>query len=159
MPAWFPKFHLGYPWHRGVDERRERSLPARSCAPSRRGQPCRRRCGRAPDAKDFGNAAALPADPTWFKHAVFYEVLVRAFNDSSADGSGDLRGLLDRLDYLQWLGIDCIWLPRSMTHRYVTAGTTSATSTRCCPTSVPSTILSPWSMPPTAAESGSSPTW
>ncbi|BCI92130.1 hypothetical protein NIIDMKKI_73360 [Mycobacterium kansasii] len=38
-------------------------------------------------------------------------MLVRAFYDSSADGSGDLRGLLDRLDYLQWLGIDCIWLP------------------------------------------------
>ena len=53
----------------------------------------------------------LPADPTWFKHAVFYEVLVRAFFDASADGSGDLRGLIDRLDYLQWLGIDCIWLP------------------------------------------------
>lgn len=64
-----------------------------------------------PDAKDFGSAAALPADPTWFKHAVFYEVLVRAFFDASADGSGDLRGLIDRLDYLQWLGIDCIWLP------------------------------------------------
>ena len=30
----------------------------------------------------------LPADPTWFKHAVFYEVLVRAFFDASADGSG-----------------------------------------------------------------------
>lgn len=64
-----------------------------------------------PDAKDFGNAAPLPADPTWFKHAVFYEVLVRAFYDGTADGSGDLRGLMQRLDYLQWLGIDCIWLP------------------------------------------------
>src|ERR1700691_130825 len=64
-----------------------------------------------PSADHFGNAAALPADPTWFKHAVFYEVLVRAFFDASADGSGDLRGLIDRLDYLQWLGIDCIWLP------------------------------------------------
>ncbi|WP_247649514.1 maltose alpha-D-glucosyltransferase [Mycobacterium ulcerans] len=64
-----------------------------------------------PDAKDFGNAAALPADPTWFKHAVFYEVLVRAFYDGTADGSGDLRGLMQRLDYLQRLGIDCIWSP------------------------------------------------
>ncbi len=34
-----------------------------------------------PTAEDFDNAAALPADPTWFKHAVFYEVLVRAFFD------------------------------------------------------------------------------
>src|SRR6185312_5185212 len=47
----------------------------------------------------------------WFKHAVFYEVLVRAFYDANADGAGDLRGLLGQLDYLQWLGIDCIWLP------------------------------------------------
>ncbi|HEY2449201.1 MAG TPA: alpha-amylase family glycosyl hydrolase, partial [Mycobacterium sp.] len=64
-----------------------------------------------PTAGDYDNAAALPADPTWFKHAVFYEVLVRAFFDADADGSGDLRGLIGQLDYLQWLGIDCIWLP------------------------------------------------
>ena len=64
-----------------------------------------------PTAGDYDNAASLPADPTWFKHAVFYEVLVRAFFDADADGSGDLRGLIGRLDYLQWLGIDCIWLP------------------------------------------------
>ncbi len=51
-----------------------------------------------------------PRDPRWFKHAVFYEVLVRGFHDSNGDGTGDLRGLIARLDYLQWLGIDCIWL-------------------------------------------------
>jgi maltose alpha-D-glucosyltransferase / alpha-amylase len=51
-----------------------------------------------------------PRDPHWYKHAVFYEVLVRGFHDSNADGTGDLRGLTSRLDYLQWLGIDCIWL-------------------------------------------------
>jgi maltose alpha-D-glucosyltransferase/alpha-amylase len=49
--------------------------------------------------------------PDWFKHAVFYEVLVRSFQDSDGDGSGDLKGLADKLDYLQWLGVDCIWLP------------------------------------------------
>src|SRR3954447_22316146 len=64
-----------------------------------------------PNAEDFGQARVLPADRTWFKRAVFYEVLVRAFYDSSADGSGDLRGLIERLDYLQWLGVDCLWLP------------------------------------------------
>ena len=64
-----------------------------------------------PSADEFGDAKSLPADPTWFKHAVFYEVLVRAFVDGNADGSGDLRGLMERLDYLQWLGVDCIWLP------------------------------------------------
>jgi maltose alpha-D-glucosyltransferase/alpha-amylase len=48
--------------------------------------------------------------PLWFKTAVFYELHTRAFFDSSDDGSGDFRGLAQKLDYLQWLGIDCIWL-------------------------------------------------
>jgi maltose alpha-D-glucosyltransferase/alpha-amylase len=50
-------------------------------------------------------------DPDWFKRAVFYEVLVRSFHDSNNDGTGDLKGLTSKLDYLQWLGVDCIWLP------------------------------------------------
>jgi len=50
-------------------------------------------------------------DPYWFKRAVFYEVLVRSFADSNADGVGDLKGLRDKLDYLEWLGVDCLWLP------------------------------------------------
>ncbi|MEU7755843.1 maltose alpha-D-glucosyltransferase [Micromonospora sp. NPDC049101] len=50
-------------------------------------------------------------EPEWYRSAVFYEVLVRAFQDSNGDGLGDLRGLTERLDYLQWLGIDCLWLP------------------------------------------------
>src|SRR5919106_5564749 len=50
------------------------------------------------------------SDPIWFKHAVFYEIHTRAFFDGNDDGSGDLRGLADKLDYLQWLGIDCLWL-------------------------------------------------
>jgi maltose alpha-D-glucosyltransferase/alpha-amylase len=50
------------------------------------------------------------ADPLWFKTAVFYEVYIRGFFDGNDDGSGDLRGLTEKLDYFQWLGIDCIWL-------------------------------------------------
>jgi maltose alpha-D-glucosyltransferase / alpha-amylase len=50
------------------------------------------------------------SDPRWFKHAVFYEIHIRGFHDGNDDGSGDFRGLIDKLDYLQWLGIDCIWL-------------------------------------------------
>jgi maltose alpha-D-glucosyltransferase / alpha-amylase len=49
-------------------------------------------------------------DPLWFKRAVFYEVLIRGFSDSNADGTGDIQGLTARLDYLQWLGVDCVWL-------------------------------------------------
>jgi maltose alpha-D-glucosyltransferase/alpha-amylase len=50
------------------------------------------------------------ADPLWFKHAVFYEIHIRGFYDGNGDGSGDFAGLTEKLDYLQWLGIDCVWL-------------------------------------------------
>jgi maltose alpha-D-glucosyltransferase/alpha-amylase len=50
------------------------------------------------------------ADPTWFKRAVFYEIHIRGFFDGNGDGYGDFRGLIEKLDYLQWLGVDCIWL-------------------------------------------------
>lgn len=46
----------------------------------------------------------------WYKDAVFYEVFVRAFADSNGDGIGDLPGMTSRLDYLQALGIDTLWL-------------------------------------------------
>ncbi|WP_433204944.1 maltose alpha-D-glucosyltransferase [Dactylosporangium sp. CS-047395] len=64
-----------------------------------------------PSSSDFGQARVMAADEGWFQRAVFYEVLVRAFADSNADGSGDLKGLIGQLDYLQWLGVDCLWLP------------------------------------------------
>jgi hypothetical protein len=51
-----------------------------------------------------------PRDARWFQRAVFYEVAVRGFYDSDADGFGDFNGLTERLDYLEWLGIDCLWL-------------------------------------------------
>src|SRR3954451_3987774 len=50
------------------------------------------------------------SDPLWFKRAVFYEIHIRGFADGNADGIGDFVGLTERLDYLEWLGIDCIWL-------------------------------------------------
>jgi maltose alpha-D-glucosyltransferase / alpha-amylase len=50
------------------------------------------------------------SDPLWFKRAVFYEIHIRGFFDGNDDGFGDFRGLIEKLDYLQWLGIDCIWL-------------------------------------------------
>jgi maltose alpha-D-glucosyltransferase/alpha-amylase len=52
----------------------------------------------------------LERDPSWFKTAVFYEAYVRSFFDSNADGYGDFKGLTEKLDYLQWLGVDCLWL-------------------------------------------------
>lgn len=53
----------------------------------------------------------LSDDPEWYRTAVFYEVMIRSFSDSDGSGSGDLKGLTARLDYLQWLGVDCLWLP------------------------------------------------
>ena len=49
-------------------------------------------------------------DPLWYKDAIIYELHVRAFADSNADGIGDFPGLISRLDYLQELGVTCLWL-------------------------------------------------
>jgi maltose alpha-D-glucosyltransferase/alpha-amylase len=49
-------------------------------------------------------------DPLWYKDAVLYELHVKAFFDGNDDGIGDFSGLTQKLDYLQWLGVDCIWL-------------------------------------------------
>jgi len=70
--------------------------------------------GTAGPSRAIDNFADLPEserDPHWYKRAVFYEVLVRSFKDSNGDGSGDLSGLMEKLDYIKWLGVDCIWLP------------------------------------------------
>jgi maltose alpha-D-glucosyltransferase / alpha-amylase len=49
-------------------------------------------------------------DPLWFKDAVFYELSVRSFYDSDGDGIGDFAGLIQKLDYLEDLGINALWL-------------------------------------------------
>ncbi len=49
-------------------------------------------------------------DPLWYKDAIIYELHVRAFADSNADGIGDFQGLISKLDYLQELGVTCLWL-------------------------------------------------
>ena len=46
----------------------------------------------------------------WWQRAVLYQAYVRSFADSNGDGVGDLRGVIEKLDYLEWLGVDCIWL-------------------------------------------------
>jgi alpha-glucosidase len=57
----------------------------------------------------FAAAPSASADP-WWKHAVIYEAYPRSFQDSSGDGVGDLKGITERLDYLQSLGVTAIWL-------------------------------------------------
>src|SRR5271154_1308858 len=56
------------------------------------------------------NSAATQNDGPWWKHAVIYEIYPRSFQDSNGDGIGDLNGITQRLDYLQSLGVDAIWL-------------------------------------------------
>ncbi|WP_263365248.1 glycoside hydrolase family 13 protein [Edaphobacter bradus] len=61
---------------------------------------------RAAIAKD----TTKPTDDPWWKHAVIYEIYPRSFQDSNGDGIGDLNGITQRLDYLQSLGVDALWL-------------------------------------------------
>ncbi len=53
---------------------------------------------------------ASATDPLWYKDAIIYELHVRAFADSNNDGIGDFPGLLSKLDYLQDLGVTCLWI-------------------------------------------------
>src|SRR4051794_11459244 len=71
------------------------------------------RAGQVPPAHDRAMTPPghwFESNPLWFKTAVFYEIHLRGFFDGNGDGSGDFRGLTEKLDYLQWLGVDCIWL-------------------------------------------------
>ena len=52
----------------------------------------------------------LPQDALWYKDAIIYQVHVRTFSDSNGDGIGDFRGLAEKLDYLQELGVNALWL-------------------------------------------------
>src|SRR2546430_10837164 len=64
--------------------------------------------GDAPRSDARVHTAANP-DP-WWRHAVIYEIYPRSFQDSNGDGIGDLNGITQRLDYLQALGVDAIWI-------------------------------------------------
>jgi maltose alpha-D-glucosyltransferase/alpha-amylase len=65
------------------------------------------RTATAPRAATSG---VLGREPLWYRDAVIYELHVRAFQDSNADGIGDFRGLAQRLDYLADLGVTALWL-------------------------------------------------
>ncbi len=54
--------------------------------------------------------AAWQDDPLWYQDAIIYQVHVKAFYDSSGDGTGDFRGLAEKLDYIQDLGVNTVWL-------------------------------------------------
>ena len=56
------------------------------------------------------DAAPTNQDPLWYKDAIIYQLHVKAYRDGNGDGYGDFRGLLDKLDYVQSLGVDTLWL-------------------------------------------------
>ena len=56
------------------------------------------------------NSLGSTTDPLWYKDAVIYELHVRTFADGNGDGTGDFRGLIQRLDYLAELGVTCLWI-------------------------------------------------
>src|ERR1051325_2213756 len=64
----------------------------------------------APTVSHMAQALSNPVDPLWYKDAVIYELHVKTFHDSNGDGIGDFRGLIEKLDYLQELGVTALWL-------------------------------------------------
>lgn len=91
-------------------------------------------------------------DSRWYQDAVFYELHVRAFYDDNGDGIGDFAGLTQKLDYLEWLGVDCLWLLPFYPSPCATTGTmcpTSSASPR--PTARPRIFAVSWMKPTGAA--------
>ena len=52
----------------------------------------------------------MTSRPKWWQTAVFYQIYPRSFADANGDGIGDLKGMISRLDYIQALGVDALWL-------------------------------------------------
>src|SRR5258706_8639934 len=71
---------------------------------------CLAATGLAAQTAVVASGSAPAVDNTWWKHAVIYEIYPRSFQDSNGDGIGDLNGITERLDYLQALGVDAIWI-------------------------------------------------
>jgi alpha-glucosidase len=66
--------------------------------------------GRSAPPAEASTAPAAAEGAPWWRHAVIYEIYPRSFQDSNGDGTGDLNGITTRLDYLEQLGVDAIWI-------------------------------------------------
>ncbi len=70
-------------------------------------------------------AADFLTDPLWYKDAVIYQVHVKSFFDANNDGIGDFEGLIQKLDYIESLGVNTIWILPFYPRRAATTATTS----------------------------------
>src|SRR6185437_9866954 len=61
-------------------------------------------------SSEGANSRAFAQQHEWWQQGIIYQIYPRSFQDSNGDGVGDLPGILARLDYLQWLGVDAVWL-------------------------------------------------
>lgn len=64
----------------------------------------------------------LKGPPDWLEHAVFYQIYPQSFKDSNGDGIGDLNGIIERLDYIQSLGVTALWLNPCYVSPFLDAG-------------------------------------
>ena len=67
----------------------------------------------------------IPDPPEWWRGGLFYEVYLPSFQDTTGNGTGDLRGIIERLDYIRDLGVEAYGSRPSMPHRRWTTATTS----------------------------------
>ena len=83
----------------------------------------------------------LDENSQWWRRAVVYQIYPRSFADADGDGTGDVLGMIGRLEYLAALGVDAIWVSPGFPRRWPTVATTSATTAASCRSSAP------WSRP------------
>jgi glycosidase len=68
-------------------------------------------CAQSPMEAPITGKYAIPLDcPQWAHHAVFYQIYPQTFYDSNGDGIGDLQGIIQKLDYINSLGVDAVWI-------------------------------------------------
>jgi oligo-1,6-glucosidase len=58
----------------------------------------------------MAQVSKTPIDKKWWKEAVVYQIYPRSFKDTDGDGVGDLKGIIQKLDYIKSLGVDVVWL-------------------------------------------------
>jgi maltose alpha-D-glucosyltransferase / alpha-amylase len=109
--------------------------PAGRVASAARRARARRRPLSIPTLSSDLSVKSVPIarDVRWYMRAVFYEVLIRSFCDSNGDGVGDIRGLTAGLDYLQWLGVDCLMITPIFTSPLLDGGYDCADYTTILP--------------------------